>query len=114
VPVHAGQGSGLALYNLGQMGGAEQVTLLANQMPVHNHNANCISTPGDEQQSPAGAMWAAESQRATTVYATTGTAATMGSQAIGNAGGGMPHANVQPFTTINFCIALQGVFPSRA
>jgi microcystin-dependent protein len=113
VPVHAGQGPGLTLYDLGQAGGTEQVTLLSNQMPLHNHNANCFSTPGDEQKSPAGALWAEESQRSTTVYATTGTVSTMGGQAIGTAGGSQPHPNIQPFTCLNFCIALQGEFPSR-
>ncbi len=116
VPVHPGQGAGLSSYSLGQTGGSEQVTLTTNQLPTHTHPANCLSTAGDSQQqrSPKGAVWAAESQGVTTVYDANAPDTTMDPRAIGTAGSSQPHANVQPYTCVNFIIALQGVFPTRS
>ena len=114
-PISAGQGTGLSSYSLGQAGGVEQVTLTASQMPAHNHAANCLTASGgaQEQQSPKGAVWSAESQGATTVYAAGAPDATLDPGAIGTSGSSQAHSNVQPYLAINFIIALQGVFPSR-
>jgi len=116
VPIHFGQGPGLSPYVLGEMGGSEQVTLTSTQMPAHSHAANCLSTAGDAQQqrSPKGAIWAAESQGVTTLYDLNAPDSTMAPQAIGTSGSSQPHTNVQPFTCINFIIALAGVFPTRS
>jgi microcystin-dependent protein len=94
----------------GQSGGAESISLTEGQLPRHNHAANASNVPAT-QPSPAGKFWAQDSD-GNIVYNSTGTSA-MAAGAIGNAGGGQPHPNMQPYLVVNYCIALQGIFPSR-
>ena len=112
VPMHAGQGPGLSLHELGETGGTETVTLLASEMPGHTHVLGAQTTRVGAVASPAGAtlghpatgnLYVAGSP---TLVATSPTA-------IARSGGGQPHNNMQPYLTLNFCIALQGVFPAR-
>ncbi len=113
VPIHMGQGPGPSPYYLGQEGGSETVTLTVPQIPSHNHPAGCQS--GDaNSQSPAGNIPAKEVAGATAVYSTSQPNATMAAGAIGLTGGNQPHENLPPFLTLNFCIALQGIYPSRS
>jgi microcystin-dependent protein len=115
VPVHAGQGPGLSPYSLGEQAGSETVTLLTAQMPMHTHQLNGSTAPG-AAQSPNGAVLAAglDSQGGNnTDYVATAPNTTMSPQAIGAAGGSQPHENRQPFLSVNFIIALEGIFPSR-
>jgi microcystin-dependent protein len=114
-PMHPGQGPGLSLHDLGESGGGQSVALLSSQMPSHTHNANCLSTSGDIG-SPG--LWAATlgagRQTAPPNYATARpNIAAMNPLAIGIAGGNQPHNNMSPYLTLNFIIALQGVFPPR-
>ncbi len=107
-PVHKGDG-----YQLGQKGGAETVTLTAAEIAAHTHAAKASSTAGD-QRSPANTVLAAEVPTDLAYREPTAAAATaLRSGTITNAGGGQAHNNMQPYTTISFCIALQGLFPSR-
>ena len=106
VPV--GQDNG---YVMGQTGGAEQVTLTASQLPIHNHVANCTDNAGDKA-APSSAIWATDGSGATAEYDQTPDS-TMNPAAIGSTGGGQPHENRQPYLTINFIISLFGIFPSR-
>jgi microcystin-dependent protein len=110
VAIHQGQGPGLSPYEIGQSGGTENVTLLQGQMPEHTHVVNASQSPGTGTR-PAGAVLA----RATAdIYAAAADGSTtMNAGTIGSAGGGQPHSNIQPYLTVNFCIALQGIFPSR-
>lgn len=110
VAIHQGQGVGLSPYVIGQNGGTENVTLTQGQMPLHGHVVNASGSPGANTR-PAGGVLA----RATTdIYATAPDGSTtMNPGTIGNAGGSQPHTNIQPYLVINFCIALQGIFPSR-
>lgn len=104
-PLHFGQGPGLSNRSLGQVGGAENVTLLTSQLPSHSHTPaanNAAPTIG----TPAGNLWAQGN------YSATG-GSSMAAGDIGNAGGNQPHANLSPYLTVNFCIALSGIFPSR-
>jgi len=111
-PVHQGQGPGLSQYALGKTDGVENVTLLSNQMPVHNHAANASSGAGTVVAA-SGAFWATDgASRGGKLYAATG-GATMGAGAIGQTGGGLTHNNIQPYLALNFIIAMVGVFPSR-
>jgi len=111
-PMFWGQGSGLGLYDLGQQGGSEFITLLTSEIPIHTHvlrgDANVAETPDPSQNSLA---------RATSInaYQTVSNANLVGMafQAVGIAGGDSPHNNMQPYLTVNFCIAMQGVFPPR-
>lgn len=115
VPVGAGQGQGLSNYSPGQTGGAENVTLSANQIPSHTHAAACNTSPGT-QASPAGAVWAegpgGKGTTSPNQYAADSNG-TMAASAIGSAGGGQAHTNIQPVLALNYIIATQGVFPSR-
>lgn len=107
VPIHPGQGPGLSNYSLGQMGGVENVTLIANQMPAHNHTLNAKDTaagdtlPNNNVFSEGG------------IYVAGPPNAVMNPASIGNAGGNQPHTNIQPYNCVNFIIALFGIFPSR-
>lgn len=103
-------------YNLGQSAGTENVTLQINNLPMHNHMVKALTTPGTTG-SPAGAYFA-NSQDASLqgipVYVPGGPNAIMNPGAVANAGGNQPHNNMQPSLVTNFCIALQGIYPSRS
>ncbi|MFC5676807.1 phage tail protein [Aeromicrobium endophyticum] len=109
-----GQGQGLSLYDLGQTGGEERVTLLTSEMPAHSHGVQASSASGD-RESPADATWAQPrfGRVARQVYAADATTP-MSPVASGAAGGGRPHNNMPPYVAVNFIIALQGVFPPRS
>jgi microcystin-dependent protein len=109
VGIHQGQGVGLSTYTIGQVSGSENVTLTTGQMPVHGHGL--VANAGTAGASrPDGAVLA---RTATNTYAASPDGTAMNAGAIGQAGGGQPHTNIQPFLCLNFCIALQGIFPSR-
>jgi len=97
--------------NIGQRGGEEMHTLDAAEMPLHNHRVEVTSVAGAEI-TPTGNFLA---QASITTYATSGTPAlvAMNAGSTTPAGGGQAHENRQPYAVINFCIALQGLFPSR-
>jgi microcystin-dependent protein len=113
-PLHPGQGPGLSLYDLGETGGETEVTLLTSEMPSHQHLANCSSHDG-ALPSPSNNVWGDVGGRNVKVYATAaGTSVNMSPLCIGGAGGNQPHNNMPPYLTLNYCIALQGVFPPRS
>lgn len=93
---------------LGATGGQESVTLTANQLPTHTHQA-VASSSGGTASSPDGRVWAASSA---TPYGTGGTTVPMSSSATTSAGRSLPHENRPPFLAVTFIIALQGIFPS--
>jgi microcystin-dependent protein len=109
-PIHQGQGPGLTLRDLGESGGEDSVTLLASELPAHTHAVNCVSGLGD-QYGPAGTVWATDAG-GNNEYDTDG-AANMAPNALQNTGG-LAHNNLQPYLTLNFCIALQGIYPPRS
>jgi microcystin-dependent protein len=111
VPVHQGN-NGFASYVLGQLSGTENVTLLSNNMPIHNHLVNCNSAGGN-QATPGGGLLAVESTGTSSDYTTAAADSTMNPGMIGNAGGNVPISIVQPYLCVNFIIALSGIFPSR-
>jgi microcystin-dependent protein len=114
VPIGVGQGPGLSQYVVGQTGGEANVTLIANELPVHSHAFECSTTTAD-QTSPVGMLAAPPAgTRGQNFFASgPGTGASMNAQAVLPAGGNQPHNNLPPYLKLNFCIALQGVFPSR-
>jgi microcystin-dependent protein len=107
VPVGFGQGPGLSNVDLGQQAGSETVTLLATQMPAHSHGV-AASNGAAGASRPANNFLAAGGSYAT---ATDGT--TMNPGVVRNSSGGQPHENHQPYLGLNFCIAVEGIFPSR-
>jgi microcystin-dependent protein len=127
-PMAPGQGPGLSDYDLGQSGGTQTVTLSETELASHSHTAGCNSGPGP-QSSPAGGVWASlGGQRATPLlktgpvvsrtppacYSDAAPSVQMSGSALGPTGESQPHNNLQPYLGLNFCIALQGVFPPRS
>ena len=109
VPVSSGQGPGLSSYSVGETYGAESVTLNTTQIPSHTHAVNCDSAKGKEA-GPTGGYPADASSK---IYASTANAQ-MNAGMIGGTGGGAAHENRQPSLVLNWIIALQGIFPTRA
>jgi microcystin-dependent protein len=109
-PMHPGQGPGLSLHDLGETGGSETVTLLESEMPAHSH-AFQFSNNDSGVQTPPGQLLAGGV--GVGQYAAPGPLVQMNPSVIAPAGGDLPHNNMQPYLTLNFCIALQGVFPPR-
>lgn len=116
-PMHPDQGPGLSPRELGESGGSESVSLLTTEMPVHTHTLLASNVPGDLRApvSTAGTPRALAAPGNGLLYApATGTRVAMHPSELGTTGGGQPHNNMQPYLTLTFCIALQGVFPPRS
>lgn len=112
VPMHPGQGTGsLYEHTLGEMGGSDMVTLLESEMPFHGHtlradtadiaDTNEVSTNAAFAMSSGGSLYQTASNGIMSPYT------------LAPAGGSLPHNNLQPYLTMNFCIATQGVYPQR-
>lgn len=110
-PMHPGQGPGLSMHDLGEIGGSDTVTLQVSEMPAHAHaqRANTVDLGDTNIPSPNASF--AQSSGGTLYQAASN--AQLAPQALTPAGGDQPHNNLQPYLTLYFCIALQGVFPPR-
>ena len=111
VPVHAGIGTGLSARTLAQPGGAETVTLNANQMAAHNH-APCASNDAASNDYTAANGVPGNSGGAN-VYGLMDTPGPMTANAIGAAGANMAHNNMAPYLCVNFIISLFGLYPMQ-
>jgi microcystin-dependent protein len=111
VPLHFGQGTGLSQYDLGEVTGVENVTLTQAQISPHNHNSTTPATGADANSvDPAvGAVLGT----GTNIYRVGAASVQMSPTPTSLTGGGQPFSDLQPLLTINFCIALEGIFPSR-
>jgi len=109
-PLHPGQGPGLSLYDLGQQGGTEFVTLLQSEMPLHTHGFIASEEVVNANNAGDNFFGAGETR-----YAAPANLTPVGANGLGLtiAGGSLPHNNLMPYLAVNFCIALQGVFPAR-
>src|SRR5690348_11022302 len=109
VPIHVGgaqPGPGLSVYDLGELGGSDSVTLLSSEIALHSHAVRAQTIDQGDNRIPSPSLNLGNTQ----VYATTqNTLLDPGATSI--AGGSLPHNNLMPYLTLNFCIALQGVFP---
>jgi microcystin-dependent protein len=111
-PMQQGQGAGLSLRDLGEIGGEQNVTLLQTEMPAHSHTAQGYSGAGG--QGPTNNAWSDANQRGISEYTPSSPQnVQMGPTALSITGGGLPHNNMMPYLTLNFCIAMQGVYPPR-
>jgi microcystin-dependent protein len=113
-PLAPGQGPGLSLYDLGENGGSDTVTLLQTELAAHPHDMMAINLQAD-QAAPTSTRGIARSLNgaAYVVGTPTPTLVQMSTNTIGLTGSGLPHNNLMPYLTLNFCISLQGVFPPR-
>lgn len=110
-PMHPGQGPGLSLHDLGEMGGTETVSLLESEIPSHPHTLRASLDDADLTIPSSGRSLAkAQGQN---LYTAPGSNVMMAAEALTPAGGDQPHNNMQPYLTFYFCIALQGVYPPR-
>ncbi|TGQ74619.1 phage tail protein [Mesorhizobium sp. M00.F.Ca.ET.186.01.1.1] len=103
-PIHAGGG-----HPLGERGGAESHTLSIAELPTHTHSVNANSNTG-AVTNPNGAILA---KAPANTYGSATQLIAMAAAAVSSIGGTQPHTNLQPFLTLSFCIALQGIFPSQ-
>ncbi len=105
VPTHQGNG-----FILAETGGAEEITLTVQQLPIHNHVPLANSNAGNEP-SPINNVWAAQS--IVNQYTSVTPAVATGAPSMSVAGGSQPHENIQPYLGINFIISLFGIFPTQ-
>ncbi len=107
-----GQGPGLSLHDLGETSGSETVALLESELPSHGHSLSSLPAPGD---APTPASFSFARTIGATPYRdpTGATLAAMAPEMLATSGSGLPHNNMQPYLTLSFCIALQGVYPPR-
>ncbi|MGR8935952.1 MAG: phage tail protein [Gammaproteobacteria bacterium] len=109
-PMHPGRGPGLTERRLGERGGVESVTLTEAQMPHHSHTLRATDEDGNRQSAAGNAV-----ARGTPMYLPPPqTLGAMAAATLPDTGGSLPHNNMQPYLTMNFIIALQGLYPSRS
>jgi microcystin-dependent protein len=112
VPVGQGQSPGNSYYDLGQVGGTESVTLIVQQIPSHTHPVAASSNDANANRAANAAL----ASPPTAIYDSAGPdgRTTMSPNMIPPSGGGnQPHDNIQPYQVLNYCIAMEGIFPSR-
>ena len=108
-PLQPGQGPGLSFYSLGETTGESNVTLLQSEIPQHNHTFGALNAVCDTN-SPSGSVPARVIGETPYVNAAPNTIL---APSLAPAGGSQPHNNQMPYLVVNFCIAMQGVFPQR-
>jgi len=128
VPIHQGTGPGLSPRSQGSKSGLEQTVLTESNLPSHTHTAESTSastahvvTPAGNSNDAANNFWADDAGVSSGTYHSGPANAAMNSESVTTVttttleatGNGTPHNNMQPFLTVNFCIALTGIFPSR-
>lgn len=103
-PIHVGSG-----HTLGERGGEQAHTLSISEIPTHTHIVSGSTDPGISNRPDNSAL----ASNSSNTYANADNLVAMQTQSISNVGGSQAHLNMQPFLTMNFCIALQGIFPSQ-
>lgn len=111
-PMHPGRGPGLTARRLGQRGGVETVTLTEAQMPNHTHNLGVVPVPAN-QDDASSAVTMSRTVGANLFAPSSSSLEPMADQMLPSTGGSQAHNNLQPFLTMNFIIALAGLYPSR-
>jgi microcystin-dependent protein len=116
VPIHvggSGAGPGLSTYAIGQIGGVENVTLVVSQMPAHTHGLTASAANGNTD-TPGPTTVLAKNAAGVPQFSTAAPGTSMAPNSIGVAGSNLPHENRMPYLGLNWVIAMQGIFPSRA
>lgn len=107
-PIHMGNG-----HVAGERGGAQAHTLSLQELPTHTHALLAASNPADAAVPGGNLLAAADPTTFGNAYAEPANLVAMAAGTAGNTGGSQAHLNMQPFLTMSFCIALQGIFPSQ-
>jgi microcystin-dependent protein len=107
VAVHVGTG-----FVQGQQTGAESVTLTASTMPSHSHGFRAVTDTADKKV-PTGHLMGTDTSQGTDFLAPPGALVALNSQSTSMTGNNLPHENRQPYLALNYCIALNGIFPTR-
>jgi len=102
-PVHMGNG-----FSLGELGGEQSHTLSISEIPTHVHTANAAPAAGNDPIPSSN--WLAQADN---TYNAATSLTSMNPATVSAIGGSQAHLNMQPFLVLNFCIALQGIFPSQ-
>lgn len=102
-PMHMGNG-----HTLGELGGEQAHTLSISEIPTHTHTANAQSAAGNVPAAASNLVAGAAN-----LYGPASNLTSLNPATIGSVGGSQAHLNMQPFLTLNFVIALQGIFPSQ-
>jgi microcystin-dependent protein len=114
-PMHPRQGPGLSLHDLGETGGSETVTLLQTEIPAHTHAMRAHNADQADAQNPSSNTSLAQSANGLAYQSNAAqNLVTLNPAALAPAGSSQPHNNMQPYLTLNFCFALQGIFPPRS
>jgi microcystin-dependent protein len=106
-PIHVGSS-----HTLGERGGEQAHTLSIAELPMHTHVVNGSSSTADAAVPGGNLLGAVDNTTFGSAYAGASNLVTFAPQAVSNVGGSQAHLNMQPFLTLSFCIALQGIFPS--
>ncbi|MDR3537744.1 MAG: tail fiber protein [Acetobacteraceae bacterium] len=118
VPLNQGQGPGLSDYVIGEAAGDETVQLTGSTMPGHSHSLGATTTHGSTNE-PAGKLLSTVQTGGLAggdkglIYSASAPDTALSPGSIAAAGGNQPHANMQPYLALTYCIAMTGVFPSR-
>lgn len=111
-PMHQGDGPGLSQRFLGEQSGVESITLLVSEIPSHSHNINAVGALADAKGPSDNAF--AVSQNGNVFTAGPSPQVVMSPNLLTVTGSTLPHNNMMPYLTVNFCIAMQGIFPQRS
>jgi microcystin-dependent protein len=117
VPLHVGgnqPGPGLSTYFLGQQSGESSVTLIQTEMPAHSHTVMGIGSLGNRTTPVGNSISRVSGSTPFVPGSPAPPLVSMAATTIAPTGGSFPHNNMMPYLTLNFCIALQGVFPPRS
>jgi microcystin-dependent protein len=98
-------------HTLGERGGEQAHTLSISEVPTHTHNVNASTTVAPTNAPDTNTVLSASNPQ--NIYGQAANLVAMAPNAVGNVGGSQAHQNMQPYLTLNFCIALQGIFPSQ-
>jgi microcystin-dependent protein len=113
VAVNQGQAPGLSPYVMGQSAGAENATLTASQVGSHTHPLMASTQSGSSNTPASTTALAQNAQTEVNMYSSAAPNTTLAPSSISSVGNSVPHENRQPFLTINYIIAVDGIFPSQ-
>ncbi|SNR43948.1 phage tail protein [Puniceibacterium sediminis] len=115
-PMHPGRGPGLTARRLGEKDGNETALLTEEHIPKHTHTVRATTSAATANMAPGTTTSLSRSSFGDNLYQsdTSGNLVDLAEEAVAAAGGNQSHTNLQPYLTLNFIIALAGIYPSRS